>query len=357
MGFFQILKILLFLFGGATGLLVVLVSYLLQLDPEPALQLSDLDQELQNWYKRGAMVEVLDHNMFTLSEGAGSETIILIHGFPTSSFDYQQTISTLAEQYQVVVFDHLGFGFSDKPVDYTYSLVDQAEQAIQLWMELGIESAHIVSHDMGDSVLTEILSRYERGVLPDHFNTFFKSITFTNGGMKYDLINFRLTQSLLISPFAKTLNEISARNVNGNSDRMGRSQLGSIWSSTYADVARKEKDIRQIMMLNKYKGGSAITYKTISYLKDRARFESRWLRSLSNLQLPIQLMWGDDDAVSPMTIPAALAELIEQRFLTVRTIKNAGHFLALEQPQVWSENILDFVETVIKTTESPVDIR
>ena len=124
---------------------------------------------------------------------------------------------------------------------------------------------------MGDSVLTEILSRYERGVLPDHFDTFFKSITFTNGGMKYDLINFRLTQSLLISPFAKTINEISTRNFKGSSDKATKTQLGSIWSSTYADLERKEKDIRQIMALNKYKGGSSITYKTISYLKDRAR--------------------------------------------------------------------------------------
>ena len=84
MGLFQICKILFLLFGncihsihysyqdhvsgGATGLLIVLVSYLLQLDPEPALQLSDLDQELQRWYKRGAMVEILGHEMFTLSE-------------------------------------------------------------------------------------------------------------------------------------------------------------------------------------------------------------------------------------------------------------------------------------------------
>ena len=54
--------------GGATGLLAVLVSYLLQLDPEPPLQLVELDQELQGWYRRGAMVDVLGHKMFTLSE-------------------------------------------------------------------------------------------------------------------------------------------------------------------------------------------------------------------------------------------------------------------------------------------------
>ena len=47
---------------------------------------------------------------------------------------------------------------------------------------------------MGDSVLTEILSRKQRGMLPEYFDNFFKSITFTNGGMVYDLINKRLSQ-------------------------------------------------------------------------------------------------------------------------------------------------------------------
>ena len=51
-----------------------------------------------------------------------------------------------------------------------------------------------MSHDMGDSVLTEILARHQRAALPGHFDTFFQSITFTNGGMVYDLINKRLGQ-------------------------------------------------------------------------------------------------------------------------------------------------------------------
>ena len=129
-------------------------------------------------------------------------------------------------------------------------------------------SAHIVSHDMGDSVLTEILSRYERGVLPDHFNNFFKSITFTNGGMRYDMINFRISQTLMISPFAETLNKIALRS---NSDKLGKAQLDSIWSRSYSNIEKKEKDIDQIIMLNKYKGGSALTYKTMGYLTDRSR--------------------------------------------------------------------------------------
>ena len=84
-------------------------------------------------------------------------------------------------------------------------------KALALWSKLGIEKAHVVSHDMGDSVLTEILTRclhqiifflkfiptphrLERGALPDRFANFFQSVVFTNGGMRYHLINFRLAQ-------------------------------------------------------------------------------------------------------------------------------------------------------------------
>ena len=38
----------------------------------------------------------------------------------------------LSKNYRVVMFDHLGFGFSDKPKDYSYSLTEQAEQVDML---------------------------------------------------------------------------------------------------------------------------------------------------------------------------------------------------------------------------------
>merc|ERR1712127_180466 len=118
------------------------------------------------------------------------------------------------------MFDHLGFGFSDKPEDLAYSLVEQAEQALALWTNLGIQRAHVVSHDMGDSVLTEILTRLDRGVLPERFNNFFKSITFTNGGMRYHLINMRISQILLKSPIGHILSSIGTRRIGGVSDSL-----------------------------------------------------------------------------------------------------------------------------------------
>ena len=61
--------------------------------------------------------------------------------------------------------------------------------------------AHLVSHDMGDSILTEILSRHSRAMLPEYFNEFFQSVTFTNGGMIYDLIDQRLSQVQIITTY------------------------------------------------------------------------------------------------------------------------------------------------------------
>jgi len=170
-----------------------------------------------------------------VEQGSGPETIVLIHGFPTSSYDYHRAVDRLSEKYRVVMFDHLGFGFSDKPAELTYSMVELAEQALALWTILDIKRAHVVSHDMGDSVLTEILARLERKMLPDRFKDFFQSVTFTNGGMRYHLINFRLSQILLKSPLGETLNAVSTRNIGGSSDKLTRSQLSTIWSSSYTE--------------------------------------------------------------------------------------------------------------------------
>ena len=314
----------------------------------PEITLEDMDLDVQDWFSRGKMYEVLGRQMFALEEGdLSKETIILIHGFPTSSFDYQRSIGLLSAHYRVVTFDHLGFGFSEKPVsNYTYSLVDQAEQALNLWRIMGIESvAAIVSHDMGDSVLTEILSRYERKLLPDYFDNFFNKIVFTNGGMKYDLINFRLSQSVLMSRVGPYLTSLgSIQELAGVMDGFSVKQLGSIWSSKYNDFDQKQEDIKKIQMINRYKNGNLLTHLTIGYLHDRSRFEMRWMKSLENLNsIQTFLLWGNEDAVAPMSIPLALKENIKDTLVDFRTMET-GHFLMLEDPETWALNVLNFLK-------------
>jgi len=328
------------LIGCGIGLLV---SYLSGIEPAEDLALSDLSESAQQWFARGKMYNILGQQMFAIVEGQGEETLILIHGFPTSSYDYHRALPHLLKKFRVVMFDHVGFGFSSKPSNYTYSLVDQSEQALALWRTLGITKAHIVAHDMGDSVLTEILSRRDRSSLPDYFTNFFQSIGFTNGGMRYDLINFRLSQTLLLSSLGPYLSQLQTKLP--SLERFARQQLGSIWGKFTENM---DEDITNIIDINKYKGGNKITHKTVTYLRDRARFEPRWLSSLSRLDIPALVFWGDSDAVAPMTIPRSLSTILPHQHLVGRTLQDTGHFLMLERPEQWAKTISQFILNINK---------
>ena len=85
--------------------------------------------------------------------------MVILHGYPTSSYDYYKVLPELSKHYRVIIHDHLGFGFSDKPLDYSYSLLDQADLALQLWQQLGVKKTHLLAHDYGTSVATEIIAR------------------------------------------------------------------------------------------------------------------------------------------------------------------------------------------------------
>ena len=58
--------------------------------------------------------------MHYVDEGQG-EPIVFVHGTPTWSFVWRQQIKTLSRTHRCIAPDHLGFGLSDKPVDFAYT--------------------------------------------------------------------------------------------------------------------------------------------------------------------------------------------------------------------------------------------
>ncbi|MCV7075323.1 alpha/beta fold hydrolase [Mycobacterium szulgai] len=77
--------------------------------------------------------------------------IVLLHGFPTSSYMFRQLIPALADRYHVIAPDHLGFGLSDAPpveeFDYTFDAL--AELTAGLLRELGIDRYAMYVQDYG----------------------------------------------------------------------------------------------------------------------------------------------------------------------------------------------------------------
>ncbi|WP_299882841.1 alpha/beta fold hydrolase [uncultured Sulfitobacter sp.] len=78
-------------------------------------------------------------------------TVLLLHGFPTSSHMFRELIPVLAEDYHVIAPDYLGFGASDMPPaeTYEYSFANAAETVTRLIDEIGVDDYSVYLMDYG----------------------------------------------------------------------------------------------------------------------------------------------------------------------------------------------------------------
>ena len=90
------------------------------------------------------------------------EPLLILHGFPSSSFDYAAVLDGLRAGRRVLLFDMVGYGLSAKP-DRAYSMALQADVASAFVAALGVERLALLTHDMGDTVGGELLARRGEG--------------------------------------------------------------------------------------------------------------------------------------------------------------------------------------------------
>lgn len=97
-------------------------------------------------------ISVDGHRLFFREAGdPSSPTVVLLHGFPTSSYTFRGLIPQLADRYHVIAPDHLGFGLSDAPpvdqFDYTFdALADLTEGLLRA---LGVVQYAMYVQDYG----------------------------------------------------------------------------------------------------------------------------------------------------------------------------------------------------------------
>jgi pimeloyl-ACP methyl ester carboxylesterase len=148
------------------------------------------------WRSRGRDHELLGQRVFVVEVPAtgpvAAPPLLVLHGFPTSSFDFHRVVDALAADRRVVLFDMLGYGLSAKP-DRPYRLVDQADLAQALVADLGIDRLGLLTHDIGDSVGGELLARQLEGAWPVEVT----DRVVTNGTLYMDLVQLSAGQQLL----------------------------------------------------------------------------------------------------------------------------------------------------------------
>ena len=97
------------------------------------------------------MISLEAGNMHYVDEGAG-ETILFVHGTPTWSFLYRDFVKELSNDYRCIAIDHLGFGLSEKPIDFSGSPQDHAKNLSEFIRKLDLQNVTLVVHDFGGPI-------------------------------------------------------------------------------------------------------------------------------------------------------------------------------------------------------------
>ncbi len=167
----------------------------------------------EQWYRAGSYFEwtstTADNNKkqvsvhFRTFGDRANPAIVLLHGYPTSSFDFREMIGFLEDDYFIATFDFPGFGFSDKPTEaYSYMLEDDARLADYFVREVvGLKDFALFTHDRGVSVGLAFLGNYLDNIIDKPNPAYTVNYHFlSTSGMFLPLANLTEGQTVLLDP-------------------------------------------------------------------------------------------------------------------------------------------------------------
>ena len=297
-----------------------------------------MDIELERWKAAGKYFDYLGFNIFYRTEGSGP-TLLLIHGYPFNTWDWAPLWDRLTARFTVVAPDMLGMGFSDKPVAYGYSVYDHADMHEALLVHLGVKSAHILAHDIGDSVGQELLARSVFSQQA-YWALRIESITWLNGGLFNEAYTPRLLQKVLSrTPLGDFLSPLQG---SGLSRRMIEPTINELFGP---DTKPSRRMLDLFHETFEYNDGKRVIDKVGRFVDDRYAHRNRWVRAMRQTDVPMRLIDGPADPNSGRHMAQRYLEVIPNPDV-VMLDDNIGHWPQIEPPDAVLENFLAFVDRV-----------
>lgn len=284
-------------------------------------------------------------NIFHSCQGdPANPAILMIHGYPTSSFDYAPLFEELTEDHYICTLDTPGYGFSDKPLNgYDYSIFDDAQLVDYYIREIVVlDEFVLLTHDKGDSVGLALLQIYQDY---DEKPYTIKYHFITNGNIYLPLAQLTTSQKALLNPTSGPL-------------------ISSLLTATrftegLADVAfattLPQSEIDSYASIFYYQDGMAVQHEIIKYLNDRSENEVAWLETLGRSDIPTTLIWGELDEIAPLEVPDHVwTKYLEGRETPAAywRIPCADHYLQVDTPEL----IVDIIRTTLAEDEVPPEI-
>jgi len=272
--------------------------------------------ELNAWVTAGEWRILRGRRMFVRIEAAvGRPPLLLIHGYPTASYDWHRIWNALASRYSLYTLDLLGFGNSEKPRNSRYPIAEQAALCMALLDQCGVRDVHVFAHDYGDTVAQELLARE----IEDRLSL--RSVAFLNGGLFPETHRARRIQKLLANPL---IGPLMARSMRYDHFESG---LLSVWGP----ARPSDTELRDMWALAERNDGPRALARLINYMAQRRRNRGRWVGALVETSVPLKLICGALDPVSGAHMADRYHEIVPRPNVTL--LADVGHYPQVEAPQ------------------------
>jgi pimeloyl-ACP methyl ester carboxylesterase len=259
----------------------------------------------------------------------GAPAVVLLHGFPASSFMFRDLIPRLAGRYHVIAPDHLGFGLSDTPPadEFGYTFDALAGLTAGLLDQLGITRYALYVQDYGapvgwrlaladpdaiSAIITLNGNGYEAGFTEDFWKPVRELWHVRNAGTEAPLRQ------------ALTLDMIRWQYLHGVPDESLVSP--DTWQHDFAQVSRPGNDLVQLALFADYASNVPLYPRLHAYLRDS--------------QVPVLAVWGRNDPIFGPDGALAFAQVSPGAEIQ---LLDGGHFLLVSHLDSVADSIRGFL--------------
>lgn len=257
--------------------------------------------------------------------------VLLIHGFPQTSYQFRHVITPISDAgYRVIAPDYRGAGKSSKPTA-GYTKTQMAEDLhILIQSHLGIkEKIHVVGHDIGGMIAFPYASRY-----PDDVASVIWGECPLPGTSIYDQI--KGTPDVFHFVFHRIL-DLPEFLIAGREKEYCKHFFDK---QSYNSAGITPLDLDHYALEYSQPGAMRAAIEVYRAFEEDAEENRKWIADNGKLKIPSMLMVGGEFLLAPHT-EVLVKETHEQAEVFV--VEESGHYLAEENPEAFVKGVLGFV--------------
>ena len=250
--------------------------------------------------------------------------VVMIHGYTASVYSWRSSAPLIAEAgFRVVLVDLIGFGYSDKPRHFEYTIEAQARMVTRFMDRLGLGQAIVVGSSYGGAVATTIALDYPERV---------EKLVLVDAVINDDLRSHPLLRLASVPGIGEVVTPFIA-----DSRALLKHRMSGTLARGNAHMITEDRIQSILRPLRAADGHHSLLATSRNWRANRITSDAHLITQ------PTLIIWGEEDTVTPLEHGYLLRDALPGSRLLV--LKNCGHVPQEENAPLFSKLVAEFCVT------------